>query len=248
MRAEVERILDGRGNVPEARLALQRVLRETCYEPEAGAEGTILDFGTRDWQGLVIETNVAAARGYRQMLAANDPETLDTWPALKLIRAEEREHPRGNAVYPPGSAGSIGWTERWREAAKKSGDNNALEVFERTGRMVALKSSDIWNKLGNLWEDSVGNPYPPFAFNSGMDIEEVPVEDARELGLMEKREPVRSQSGVRPPRLIPIEDVGLTEYLWSQPVECGHCGETKPLKLLSRCDSCFVSVCDDCRC
>jgi hypothetical protein len=56
---------------------------------------------------------------------------------------------------------------------------------------VALKSSDIWNQLGNLRDDSLGNPYPPFAFNSGFDVDGVPLKECIELGLLDEGEKPR---------------------------------------------------------
>ena len=49
--------------------------------------------------------------------------------------------------------------------------------------MAALKSSGIWQVLGDF-PDGLGNPYPPFAFNSGMWTEEVSRDEAIQLGLI----------------------------------------------------------------
>jgi hypothetical protein len=48
---------------------------------------------------------------------------------------------------------------------------------------VALKLSPIWAQLSRF-----GTPYPPFDFNSGMDVEDVGRRKARELGLLEDGE------------------------------------------------------------
>jgi len=41
--------------------------------------------------------------------------------------------------------------------------------------MIALKDDDVWDQLGSsdFFPDGLDNPYPPFAFNSGMDVRDV---------------------------------------------------------------------------
>ena len=54
------------------------------------------------------------------------------------------------------------------------------------GDFVALKSSPIWQALGDGvggFKDTLGNPYPPFAFGSGMGWTDVSADDAASLGL-----------------------------------------------------------------
>jgi len=57
--------------------------------------------------------------------------------------------------------------------------------------MIALKNSDIWDRLGdsNTFPDALGNPYPPFAFNSGMGVEDVSRTEAEQLGVIERFTP-----------------------------------------------------------
>lgn len=53
--------------------------------------------------------------------------------------------------------------------------------------MAALKSSPVWEALGNGaggFRDALGNPYPPFAYGSGLDWEDVDADGARALGLL----------------------------------------------------------------
>ena len=59
------------------------------------------------------------------------------------------------------------------------------------GRMAALKSSGIWRALGDGeggFNDTLGNPYPPFAFRSGMWTVELDRGEAEELGLLAEGE------------------------------------------------------------
>lgn len=247
VRAHVQMIVEGRGNLPEARLAIQKVLRESGYQPEPDDEGTAMDFGQFERQNLVIQTNVDMAYGYGGVVQQNDPDILDAYPALELVRVGKRMRPRGDPCYPPGSVGSIGWERRWQEAAEKSGDEDALKAFKKTGRMVALKSSPIWDSLGNLWDDSLGNPYPPFAWDSGMYTEDVERFDAEDLGLLTPADDPKPKCGLTPPRFIPMEDPRMTEWLRNQPEECGHCGEEKPRTVLTVCDDCGETICPDCK-
>ena len=55
--------------------------------------------------------------------------------------------------------------------------------------LVALKSSPIWAALGEGaggFKDAIGNPFPPFAFGSGMTWQRVSRDEAAELGLVEE--------------------------------------------------------------
>jgi hypothetical protein len=247
LREKLQAIVEGRNNPGETRLAIQQVLRDTGYQPEPGAEGSEEDFGQSERQNLVIETNVDTARGYTQVIMQNQPEALESFPALELVMGGWREHHRGDPCYPPGSVGSIGWEIRWQEAAEKSDDEGALKAFRKTGRMVALKSSGVWKQLGTLWADSIGNPYPPFAWDSSYTTEEVAREDAEELGLIGTEDEAQSQCGLRPPKFIRMEDARMTEWLRNQLEECGHCGEAKPRTILTVCDDCEETICPDCK-
>ena len=128
------------------------------------------------------------ASGAAQFLAQNfDKTRLDEFPALELVRVYPRDVPRGSEKDPegPDNAWDVG---RWPAACQEAGDEDALAVFEDSGRMVALKSSGVWQALGDGaggYDDTLGNPYAPFAFNSGYDTDEVSREDAVALGLMD---------------------------------------------------------------
>ncbi len=51
--------------------------------------------------------------------------------------------------------------------------------------MIALKSDAVWTNLSRF-----GRPYPPFDYGSGMGVEDVDRDEAIELGLLPKDEPV----------------------------------------------------------
>lgn len=152
------------------------------FGPDTLAEEMNLDFK--------IDVATSVARGAGRYVADNfDQEEVDEIPALELLRLYDRETPRGYKresgalVSVPGDD----WASRWRAAATSAGDTDALRILDATGRMIALKASPIWQALGDGaggYDDTLGNPYPPFAFNSGYDVEGVSRHEAEELGLI----------------------------------------------------------------
>lgn len=197
--SEVEELLQGRTNIATAMARMQDRLDAEGYTPERGfpgdegagippAEpGTLRDISSNTRQKLALETNLrqVANFGYRQQ----GMEDLARWqfPCWELVRIYEREVPRGQAV------GSLGWEERWVRAGGTLVNS----------RMIARKDDPVWDQLGSsaLFEDGLDNPYPPFAFNSGMGIREVPREECVALGVIEADE------------MPQIEDVELNEEL-----------------------------------
>lgn len=161
-------------NPATAREALRDQLRKLGYAPAEDEAGTIKDLSSNARLNLVVKTNTELAQGAGRFIQTNDEAVIDGFPAQELVRFEEKDTPRD-------------WQQRWRIAASVANDPRAAAALELHGRMVALKSSDIWQQLGDGaggYEDTLGNPYPPFAFNSGMWIESVAREDAIDLGLM----------------------------------------------------------------
>jgi hypothetical protein len=180
----IDDILKSDISKPEVRLRINDILDELDYRPAIGDEGTIKDLRSLRRQNLIIDTNLAIARGYGMVKQFNDPGHVRDFPAMELIRAESRIFPRGDPFYKEGTDGSISWEQRWLEAASAAGDEDAAQAFRSSGRMVALKSSEIWEQLGSLWDDSLGNPWPPFAWGSGMWVEEIDYDDAIALRLI----------------------------------------------------------------
>lgn len=166
-------------NPATLRAFIKDYLRGISYQPAEGEEGTIKDLSSDGRINLVVKTNTELAQGAGKFVQGNlDEDVVDLWPAWELVRYEERDNPRD-------------WEQRWRLAAAVAGDPKALGVLGNEGRMVALKSSGIWDALGDGaggYMDTLGNPYPPFAFNSGMWTEDVSREEAEELGLLEEGE------------------------------------------------------------
>lgn len=166
-------------NPAKLRAFIKGYLERITYQAPAGKEGTIEDLSSDGRINLVVKTNVELAQGAGKFVQGNlDEDVIDLWPAWELVRYEERDQPRD-------------WEQRWRIAAQVASDVDAARVLEEEGRMVALKSSGIWDELGDGaggYLDTLGNPYPPFAFNSGMWTEDVSRDEAEELGLLDKGE------------------------------------------------------------
>ncbi|HXI73456.1 MAG TPA: hypothetical protein VNN22_24195 [Verrucomicrobiae bacterium] len=169
-------------NQAYARQGIKDLLRGLGYAPEPGEAGTLKDLSSNPRINLVLKTNTELAQGAGRFIQMNNPDVLDQFPAQELVRFEQRMKVRD-------------WEARWAAAADESGDEDAAKCLEDSGRMVALKDSEIWQALGDGaggYDDTLGNPYPPFAFNSGMWVQSVSRSDAEELGLIdpgEKAEP-----------------------------------------------------------
>ena len=117
---------------------------------------------------LIVDTQTQMAASVARI--DNQTEaTLMLWPAWELVRLEGRAQPRQD------------WPARWRAAGESVAWDGALQR-----RMIALKGSPIWQALGQGaggFRDTLGNPYPPFAYSSGLDWQEVSAEECQRLGL-----------------------------------------------------------------
>ena len=117
---------------------------------------------------LIVDTQTQMAASVARI--DNQTEaTLMLWPAWELVRFEDRAKPRQD------------WAARWRAAGEYCGWQGALQ-----NRFIALKNSPIWAALGQGaggFRDTLGNPYPPFAYSSGLDWMEVTAEECARLGL-----------------------------------------------------------------
>ncbi len=66
-------------------------------------------------------------------------------------------------------------------------------MLETTGRMIARRDSPIWLALGEL-DGGLGNPYPPFAFGSGMGVRDIAYSMAVQLQLVKPGEQIEPQA------------------------------------------------------
>ncbi len=156
-----------------ARLEIKRVLEKVSYRPPAGDAGTIKDLRTDTRLNLILDTNTRMAEGYGAWAQGQDDAVLDEWPAQELVRIEDRQEKRN-------------WYERWRAAGGTIYPGNPrgyplVSGAAMEGRCIALKNDPIWERISRF-----GQPYPPFDFNSGVDVRDVTRAEAMELGLIDR--------------------------------------------------------------
>lgn len=158
-------VIGGTLRPQEAERRLKETLRDLGYSPEGGfpgknggvppaKPGDIRDLSSSRRIQLILDTNVKRARSMGQVAASENPMTLMSLPAWKLTRTGARKKPRGD------------WNRRWAAAGAKCGWKGACKR-----QMIALKTSPIWQALADGaggYDDTLGSPFPPFAFGSGL--------------------------------------------------------------------------------
>lgn len=164
--AGVDAVLRGDASGREVREQLLDLHAALGTPAGPGRPGSIQDVTSLRRADLQVRTLVDTAHGLGWQTQGMEPETLDAYPAQELRRfitpkTKERD-----------------WPARWAKAGGR--------FFGR--RMVALKTDEVWQRLGDpkLFPDALGNPYPPFAFASGMDVQDVDREEAEQLGLLDR--------------------------------------------------------------
>lgn len=150
-------------SIADAKADLLDVLDQEAYEPHPDDVGTIKDLRSDKRLSLILETQEQLIQGHGRWTAGQDPDLLDAYPAWELVRISPSLEPRN-------------WPTRWMMAGGRL----------YGGRMIALKGANVWDALGDprLFPDALGNPYPPFAFNSGMDVREITRRECERLGVM----------------------------------------------------------------
>ncbi len=170
VQAVLMQVADGTLDASAARLALTDTLAQLGYAPEPGTEGTLKDARTLARLNLVLDTNQKTAASLARLAESEDPQVAALFPAWELLSTGYRKHHRTD------------WPQRWKAA----GERVAWQGAHRT-KMVALKSSPIWQALGDGaggFRDTLGNPYPPFAFGSSYAWVHVDRLETKELGLL----------------------------------------------------------------
>lgn len=155
----IDELLAGSTDRATKRAGLLDLLARLEYRPVEGEEGTLTDLSSERRLNLILDTNLQMAQGYGHFAQGQDPAILDQWPAQELIRVIDSLEKRN-------------WPQRWAEAGG--------EFFDG-GRMIALKNDFIWARLSRF-----GLPYPPFDFNSGMDVQDIDRDFAIEIGLIDR--------------------------------------------------------------
>lgn len=160
-------------NPAEVRTRLKEALAAIDYQPDPAKRGGLQDLSSDTRLNLIIDTQEKMAAGYGNWKQAQDPAVLDQWPAQELYRAEERNQPRA-------------WHVRWDAARGQLGA--ATTALDGRIAMAALKNDPIWETIS-----AFGLPYPPFDFNSGMDVRDVDRDQAIALGLIDRDNQVPPQ-------------------------------------------------------
>ncbi len=201
----VDDLLSGKINMATGRLRLMRKLKQLGYDPAIGfpgdmadippaERGTLQDLSSEGRLNLMLETNTRMAANYGRMVAGNTEYARFAYPAWQLVRLFLRAVPRGSA-----ESHSVGWEKRWFDAGESVGWEGALK-----SPMIALKDSPIWQALGNGaggYEDTLSNPFPPFAWRSGKAWREVNRNDCIRLGLISatgREIPTKSEAPLSP--------------------------------------------------
>ena len=157
--ASAETITQGRAR---ARMQMLERLQDLgIADREPGDSRRLVDLASSVRLNLILETNAQVAHSLDQVEASSSPVQRALYPAWELVRDEHRREPRD-------------WTARWTESAEAVSWQGVAR--NAGGRMVALKQSPIWARLG-AYPDGLGNPFPPFAFGSGMGWEDVDADD-----------------------------------------------------------------------
>ena len=185
-------IADGAINQAKARESLLASLERMGHSPLD--DGGISNPASIRRLDLIIDTQRQMAASVAN-IAAETPATLEEWPAVELTRCVGKGRPRQD------------WAERWQAAGDAVGWQGAAKGVGGfpDWRMVALKGSPIWQALGDGaggYRDTLGNPYPPFAYGSGLAWADVSRDEAIELGLIQPDEQVPAPAA---PSLSPSE-------------------------------------------
>ena len=161
-------ISGGAINNADARAQLLTVLEQMGHSPQD--EGGLRNPASIRRLNLILDTQRQMAASVAR-LSEETEATAFMDPAWELVRMGTRRVPRED------------WPARWRAAGDSVNWEGALK-----DRFIALKSSPIWQALGDGaggFADTLGNPYPPFAFSSGMSWLQVDRETCERLGLIE---------------------------------------------------------------
>lgn len=151
--------------------------------------GTVRDIMSTPRLQLIFKTQTEMARGWSALKTGMDPDILSAVPAYEFVRVLTRKNPRPSSF----------WQSRWRQAVAIARGVGCLE-----SAMVGLKTSPVWQALGNL--GPFGNPFDPFDYGTGMGREDRDRDYCEAVGLLKAGEPVRP---VRVPDLNERLDAGV---------------------------------------
>lgn len=200
--------LSGKINDATARQLLQEKLDHLGYSPEKSfgtpadratppaEKGSLTDLSSDRRVKLVIQTNSRLASNTAFAVAGGSDVRLFQFPAWEFKRVYPRLVPRGEVMTKEGIEPDPenSWPARWEKAGG--------ELVG--GRMIALKGDAIWENLGDtdLFDDGTDADVPPYAFNSGYGIVEVPREECIALGLVTPNRNRNPNPNLKKPNLL----------------------------------------------
>ena len=155
-----EKIASGELTPAEARRLVRELLEEAGYQAENPEDWGDMKDGTAR-QKLILETNVNKAAGYAYH---ESMQGSLAYPAQRLVRMGHRKQPRD-------------WQARWMQAYSSLPPEEQAKA--NPTEMVALLDCKIWEAISR-W----GDPYPPFDYGSGMDVDAVDYDTAAQMGLV----------------------------------------------------------------
>lgn len=187
LREVLEEMLRGKISQSSARDILEGLLEKMGHSMSDGFGLT--NPASMRRLNLILETQTQMAASVAKSHEQTE-SVVNAYPAWALMRLESRRAPRED------------WRARWNAAGSSCGWKGARrDPWHGSGAsfaFVALKSSPIWAALGNGaggFTDTLGNPYPPFAYSSGMGWEAVGRETAEKLGLVKPDEKLAALTG-----------------------------------------------------
>jgi len=184
-----DKLRQGKTNEATARYEVGKVLKSLGYTPERwfpesanippAIEEAMSYLSVETCIQMVLNTQREMTNGFARLKAGSTDIALFQFPCWELVRLYTVEIPRGERQGPKGTIVEVpgdDWPSRWETAGGKLVN----------GRMVAHKWDQVWTKLGStkLFGDGFDNPFPPFAFNSGMGWRAVGRDEAIELGVI----------------------------------------------------------------
>lgn len=187
-------MLEGKDNLATAKLKLTEQYRALGYDAEAGGfpqdkgavpparKGTLRDLASDKRMTLTITTNYRIAANQTFAAKGMEARRLQQWPAWELVRIGRVRTPRGFKRTKGGAMEPVPGDD-WQARFVAAGG----ELWDKGTRMIALKTSDVWQKLGDGaggYKDTLGNPFAPFAFGSKYGVREVARDECLLLGVL----------------------------------------------------------------
>ena len=159
IRDAVTQMLEGKIERGEAERLLLRSLAALGHSTEGES---LTDPASERRLTLILDTQCQMAESVAR-LSQQTEAVVSQFPGWELCRVGERRLPRKD------------WLARWNLAGQSVGWEGAVDhpIYgdELAYGFLALKSSPIWQALGDGvggFRDTLGNPYPPFCYSSGM--------------------------------------------------------------------------------